>query len=96
MVITTDRAELAREIAASVLDPEVPVLTIADLGILRDVEVRGDRVIVTITTTYSGCPAVDTIRDDLILALSAAGFAEVEVRLTLAPAWTTDWMSDEG
>ena len=96
MVITTDRAELAREIAASVLDPEVPVLTIADLGILRDVEVRGERVTVTITPTYSGCPAVDTIRDDLILALSAAGFAEVEVRLTLAPAWTTDWMSDEG
>ena len=96
MVITTDRAELARDTAASVLDPEVPVLTIADLGILRDVEVRGDRVIVTITPTYSGCPAVDTIRDDLILALSAAGFAEVEVRLTLAPAWTTDWMSDEG
>ncbi len=51
---------------------------------------------VTITPTYSGCPAVDAIRDDLILALSAAGFAEVDVRLTLAPAWTTDWMSDEG
>jgi ring-1,2-phenylacetyl-CoA epoxidase subunit PaaD len=96
MVITTDRAELARDIAASVLDPEVPVLTIADLGILRDVAVSGERVTVTITPTYSGCPAVETIRDDLILALSAAGFAEVDVRLTLAPAWTTDWMSEEG
>ena len=96
MVITTDRTALARSIAASVTDPEVPVLTIADLGVLRDVAVAGDRVTVTITPTYSGCPAVDAIRDDLVLALSAAGFAEVDVRTTLSPAWTTDWMSDEG
>lgn len=96
MVITTDRTALAHSIAASVADPEVPVLTIADLGILRGVDVDGERVTVMITPTYSGCPAVDVIRDDVILALSAAGFAEVEVRLTLAPAWTTDWMSDEG
>ena len=86
----------AQAVAASVTDPEIPVLTIADLGILRDVTVIGDRVTVTITPTYSGCPAVDAIRDDLILALSAAGFAEVDVRVTLAPAWTTDWMSEEG
>ena len=91
-----DRGALARGVAASVTDPEVPVLTIEDLGILRGVDVEGDRVAVTITPTYSGCPAVDTIRDDLVLALSAAGFAEVEVRLTLAPAWTTDWMTDAG
>ena len=96
VTIVTDRTALAHTIAASVTDPEVPVLTIADLGILREVTVAGDRVSVTITPTYSGCPAVDTIRDDLVLALSAAGFAQVEVRLTLAPAWTTDWMSDEG
>jgi ring-1,2-phenylacetyl-CoA epoxidase subunit PaaD len=95
-VAPSDGLERAREIAASVTDPEVPVLTIADLGILRDVAVAGDRVTVTITPTYSGCPAVDVIRDDLILALSAAGFIEVDVHLTLAPAWTTDWMSDEG
>ncbi|MEU1973017.1 1,2-phenylacetyl-CoA epoxidase subunit PaaD [Microbacterium sp. NPDC019599] len=88
--------DLAREVAASVCDPEVPVLTIADLGILRDVAVCGDRVTVVITPTYSGCPAVDAIRDDLILALSAAGFAEVDVRTTLSPAWTTDWMTEAG
>jgi ring-1,2-phenylacetyl-CoA epoxidase subunit PaaD len=93
---TVDALALAREVAAAVTDPEIPVLTIEDLGILRDVAVTGDRVSVTITPTYSGCPAVDAIRDDLILALSAAGFAEVDVRLTLAPAWTTDWMSEEG
>ncbi len=72
------------------------MLTIADLGILRDVTVDGDRVTATITPTYSGCPAVDAIRDDLVLALTAAGFAEVVVRTTLAPAWTTDWITDAG
>lgn len=92
----TDARTLAWEVAATVCDPEIPVLTIADLGILRAVEVRGGHVGVTITPTYSGCPAMDTIRDDLTLALSAAGFAEVEVSLTLSPAWTTDWMSDDG
>lgn len=86
----------AREIAESVRDPEVPVLTIADLGVLRDVVVDGDHVTVTITPTYSGCPAMETIRDDLTLALSAGGFAHVDVHLTLSPAWTTDWMTDEG
>lgn len=93
---TTERLDLARRVAASVTDPEVPVLTIEDLGVLRSVEVDGDRVVATITPTYSGCPAVDAIRDDLVLALSAAGFAHVDVRLTLAPAWTTDWMTDAG
>ncbi|HKT57150.1 MAG TPA: 1,2-phenylacetyl-CoA epoxidase subunit PaaD [Microbacterium sp.] len=86
----------AWEVAASVLDPEVPVLTIADLGVLREVRADGDRVVVTITPTYSGCPAMDTIRDDLVLALANAGFVEVDVRLTLSPAWTTDWMTDSG
>lgn len=89
-------AERARAVAASVVDPEVPVLTIEDLGVLREVTVDAGRVTVAITPTYSGCPAVDTIRDDLVLALTAAGFDEVEVRLTLAPAWTTDWMSEDG
>lgn len=91
-----DAATRARAVAAEVRDPEVPVLTIDDLGVLRDVTSDGDRVTVTITPTYSGCPAMDTIRDDLVLALTDAGFADVEVRLVLSPAWTTDWMSDEG
>lgn len=72
------------------------MLTIEDLGVLRAVEVDGARVQVDITPTYSGCPAMDTIRDDVILALTAAGYDEVEVRLVLSPAWTTDWMSDAG
>lgn len=97
---TVDTAAGARteawRIAAAVPDPEVPVLTIEDLGVLRAVEVDGARVRVDITPTYSGCPAMDTIRDDVVLALTAAGFDTVEVRLVLSPAWTTDWMSEEG
>ncbi|MBO0980102.1 1,2-phenylacetyl-CoA epoxidase subunit PaaD [Microbacterium sp. SD291] len=89
-------AEDAWRIAASVPDPEVPVLSIEDLGVLRAVEVDGDSVRVDITPTYSGCPAMDVIRDDVILALTAAGYDDVEVRLVLSPAWTTDWMSDAG
>jgi ring-1,2-phenylacetyl-CoA epoxidase subunit PaaD len=84
-------------VVAAVLDPEVPVLTIDDLGVLRDVAVdAAGRVEVTITPTYSGCPAMDAIRADIERALAVAGFDEVQVRLVLAPAWTTDWMSEAG
>jgi len=95
-MVTAMTTTEAWRIAAAVADPEVPVLTIEDLGVLRAVESDGAQVRVDITPTYSGCPAMDTIRDDVILALTAAGFGEVEVRLVLAPAWTTDWMSDAG
>jgi len=86
-----------REVAARVTDPEMPMLTLADLGVLRDVEVvGGGRVVVTITPTYSGCPAMATMRDDLVHALTDAGWADVEVRVQLHPAWSTDWISDAG
>ena len=86
-----------RAIVAEVPDPEVPVLTIEDLGILRDIEVgRDGHVDVTITPTYSGCPAMDAITADVTAALARAGYDDVAVRLVLAPAWTTDWMSDAG
>ena len=87
----------AREIAAQVLDPELPVLTIEDLGILRDVteDDRG-RVHVQITPTYSGCPAMETIRTDVIDTLERAGFSQVCVEFVLSPAWSTDWMTEEG
>ncbi len=84
-------------IAAAVLDPEVPVLTIEDLGILRAVDVDdAGAVTVTVTPTYSGCPATEAIRDDIVAAYAAAGVHGVRVDLVLAPAWTTDWMSEEG
>ncbi|MGO2931727.1 1,2-phenylacetyl-CoA epoxidase subunit PaaD [Microbacterium sp.] len=99
-MVTTTRQQEAWRIAATVTDPEVPVLTIEDLGVLRDVTVNragdGERVTVTLTPTYSGCPALDTMRDDVILALTVAGFDDVEVQTTLTPAWTTDWMTDAG
>jgi ring-1,2-phenylacetyl-CoA epoxidase subunit PaaD len=84
------------DIAATVVDPEVPVLTIEDLGVLRRVSVDGSRVTVDITPTYSGCPAIDAMRDDIVSALATAGYADVRVRQVLAPAWTTDWMSAAG
>lgn len=86
----------AWDIAATVCDPEIPVLTIADLGILRDVEEKDRKVTVTITPTYSGCPAMDAIRDDLQKAFNKEGYEDVQVNLVLSPAWTTDWMTDEG
>ncbi|WP_442793571.1 1,2-phenylacetyl-CoA epoxidase subunit PaaD [Pseudarthrobacter sp. SL88] len=86
----------AWDIAATVCDPEIPVLTIEDLGILRDVQVTGNKVTVTITPTYSGCPAMDAIRDDIITAFAKEGYGDVTVDLVLAPAWTTDWMTEAG
>jgi ring-1,2-phenylacetyl-CoA epoxidase subunit PaaD len=95
--VVTATLDAARDAAAAVLDPEVPVLTIADLGVLRDVTVDDDgRVTVTVTPTYSGCPAMDVIRHDVEAAVRGAGFADVEVRTVLSPAWTTDWMTDQG
>ena len=96
MVTATVDEQAVWDIAATVVDPEVPVLTIEDLGVLRGVSIDGERVTVDITPTYSGCPAVDAIRDDIVSALSAAGFADVRVRQVLAPAWTTEWMSEAG
>jgi len=93
----TVTAEQVRALVADVPDPEVPVLTIDDLGVLRDVELdHAGRVTVTITPTYSGCPAMDAITADVGTRLSDAGHLDADVRLVLTPAWTTDWMSDAG
>ncbi|WP_242633574.1 1,2-phenylacetyl-CoA epoxidase subunit PaaD [Arthrobacter sp. S39] len=96
VAVEVDQRQKAWDIAATVCDPEIPVLTIADLGILRAVTVEDNEVTVTITPTYSGCPAMDAIRDDLKTAFAKDGFASVHVDLVLAPAWTTDWMTDAG
>jgi len=79
-----------------VKDPEIPVLSLRDLGVLRDVEKKGERVTVTITPTYSGCPAMDVMRSDIRSVLAEAGYGDCEVKTVLSPAWTTDWMTDEG
>jgi ring-1,2-phenylacetyl-CoA epoxidase subunit PaaD len=90
------RLDRARRAASEVPDPELPVLTIADLGVLRGVSLDADQVTVTITPTYSGCPAMDAIRADIVTTVTAAGFDDVVVRTVLAPAWSSDWISDAG
>ncbi|WP_369231260.1 1,2-phenylacetyl-CoA epoxidase subunit PaaD [Streptomyces sp. R21] len=87
----------ARHIAEQVLDPELPMLTLADLGVLRDVEVTADgTVVASLTPTYSGCPAMAEMRADVSARLTAAGFDRVEIRTVLDPPWTTDWITAAG
>jgi ring-1,2-phenylacetyl-CoA epoxidase subunit PaaD len=95
-VVTAAGLAAARAIAADVPDPELPMVTVADLGILRGVAAEGERLVVTITPTYSGCPALREIAHDLRHRLAASGFAEVDVRTALAPAWSSDWITAEG
>jgi ring-1,2-phenylacetyl-CoA epoxidase subunit PaaD len=92
-VVITD----ARATAEGVVDPEMPMLTLADLGVLRGVDTTDDgTVVVTITPTYSGCPAVEEMRADLRRKLTEAGHERVDVRTTFSPPWSTDWISDDG
>ncbi|MEM8890318.1 MAG: 1,2-phenylacetyl-CoA epoxidase subunit PaaD [Bacteroidota bacterium] len=94
MVVTKQHKEILNFLY-EVSDPEIPVLSIMDMGIVRNVEAEGKQVKVTITPTYSGCPAMDVIGDDIIRALKKQGY-ETKIKLVLAPAWTTDWITDEG
>ncbi len=97
---STDVAEASNvtvwDLAATVPDPELPMVTLADLGILRSATVVGDAVTVTITPTYSGCPAMREMSADLRNRLERAGFADVTVRTQLSPAWSSDWITAEG
>ena len=86
----------AADVVGAVVDPELPVVTLAELGIVRDVCETGRGVEVTITPTYSGCPAMEAIRDDIVWALRRAGYERAEVRTVLSPAWSTDWISESG
>lgn len=97
-MVSTVRNRLldARAIAETVTDPELPMLTLADLGVLREVTESEGTVVVTITPTYTGCPAMDTMRDDLVRELHAAGYHDVDVRTVLHPAWSTDWITGAG
>ena len=86
----------AYAVAAATPDPELPILTVADLGILRAVDATAEGVVVTITPTYSGCPAMAEISADVRRRLQRAGYRNVEVRLQLAPAWSSDWITGQG
>ncbi|KAA1418418.1 phenylacetate-CoA oxygenase subunit PaaJ [Mumia zhuanghuii] len=89
--------QVAYGVAARVVDPEMPMLTLEDLGVLRAVQVEDDgSVVATITPTYSGCPAMTSMRDDLVRTLRGAGFADVRVDVVLEPAWSSDWISERG
>ena len=88
--------ERALEVIGTVPDPEVPVISVVELGIVREVDVEEDGgVRVTITPTYSGCPAMHEIEKDIRTALEAAGVTRVEMRTVLSPAWTTDWIGPD-
>lgn len=97
----TDDEQLVWDFLKEIKDPEIPVLSIVDLGIVREVKINktdaGDRSIeVVITPTYTGCPAMDLIAVNIRLALAGYGFSHVKITSVISPAWTTDWMSDEG
>lgn len=77
-------------------DPEIPVLSILDLGVVRDVKINGDEIEVVITPTYSGCPAMDMISMDIRMKLIEQGYKNVKITTILSPAWTTDWMTETG
>lgn len=83
-------------VVATVADPEIPVISIADLGILRSVRLDGDTAVITITPTYSGCPAMDTIASDVTRVVQEAGYCAARVEFALSPAWTTEWITPEG
>ena len=93
-MVAAPTRESVLEILEEVKDPEVPVLSVVELGIIRDVEVRGDDVTVVVTPTYSGCPAMKIIEDDVLAALASHGITSARMRTIFTPAWTTDWMSD--
>jgi len=84
------------KILEQVADPEIPVLTVIDLGIVRDIQLHADEVEVIITPTYSGCPAMDMIAMNIKLILLENGYSKIKITTVLSPAWTTDWMSEEG
>lgn len=96
MVEAADNKKPAWEILQMVMDPEIPVLSVVDLGIVRDIRSDGDRLNVVITPTYSGCPAMDMIAGEISTMLRLHGYEKPEITTQLSPVWTTDWMSAEG
>lgn len=97
MTLTKDISiQKIKDVLEQVTDPEVPVLSVMDLGIVRDIKINGEELEIVITPTYSGCPAMDVIAINIRLALIEQGFKKIKITQVLSPAWTTDWMSEEG
>ena len=95
-VTTLPHTDQIWEWLSQVPDPEIPVISLTDLGIIRDVQWQGDTLVVTVTPTYSGCPATGVINLDIETALRSHGIERLELKRQLAPAWTTDWITAEG
>lgn len=95
-MVKTSETDRVWEVLETVPDPEIPVLSVVDLGIIRKVEYENSRLVVTITPTYSGCPAMEFIEREVKQTLVEAGFENVEISTSIHPAWTTDWMSESG
>ena len=95
-VASSSRVAAAWRVLATVLDPEVPAVSVCDLGIVRDVIEHHDGLEIVLTPTYSGCPATEVIEHDILQAIAAAGLGPARATLRRAPAWTTDWISAEG
>ena len=83
------------KLLATIPDPEIPVISIVDLGIIRKVEREGDQLVISITSTYTGCPAMKFIEKEIILLLEQGGYKNVAIKMTLSPPWTTDWINTE-
>jgi len=93
---TYERRARAWDVLRAVNDPEVPVISVVDLGIVRDVTVEDGELVVAVTPTYSGCPATEAIEESIVAALDAAGLGPTRIRMQRAPAWTSDWISAQG
>lgn len=96
MVMTQPSVDAVWTWLAAVPDPEIPVISIVDLGIIRDVQWLGDTLEVTVTPTYSGCPATSIINLEIEMALRAKGIENLSLKRQIAPPWTTDWMTERG
>jgi ring-1,2-phenylacetyl-CoA epoxidase subunit PaaD len=95
MVTTVMSESLVMELLKTVPDPEIPVISIVDLGVIRHIEIKEKAIIISITPTYSGCPALKAMQDNIISVLKENGITEVSFRMVYKPAWTTDWLSEE-
>ena len=93
--IFNPQSAIIRDLIKDIPDPEIPVITISDLGIFRDINFENDKVVVTITPTYSGCPAMKAIENEIAAVLTENGIDNFEIKYTFSPAWTTDWMNEE-
>ena len=96
MITKNDTEKRIWQILEEVYDPEIPVLSVIDLGIVREVNAENEPIVISITPTYSGCPAMDVISMNIRMALIQNGFGNVKIRQQLSPAWTTDWMTEIG